>query len=139
MSDAEAKIRNIVIKEAESLVKELKSTSTTYGEARQLLGTRKKSAMWNGDDNPYLLVLSEAENQLEREIEEIAIADLNEERFEIKAVGRSAPETKDRRELAQYFLSIMIERGLTVRGVEDVIALINEEIARANITSQWIS
>lgn len=71
MTEPELIFNNHVIKEAKSLINELKSKSTSYGEVRQLLENRKSSAMWSSRTNPYLSVLNAAEEYLEKEIDAI--------------------------------------------------------------------
>ncbi|OAB48500.1 hypothetical protein [Paenibacillus antarcticus] len=69
MDEREVRFNNFVSNQAADLLNDVKSNVSTYGEVRENLLSCERSARWRSAENPYLLVITEAKRQLEKEID----------------------------------------------------------------------
>ncbi|AMW98421.1 hypothetical protein [Rummeliibacillus stabekisii] len=65
----EINFNKYVQEKAKELLDEVKSNKSTYGEVRKELKKLIVSAQWEPDTKNYLIVINEAQTQLENEID----------------------------------------------------------------------
>ena len=68
MSERECNFNQHVRSQARDLLNEVKSGASTYGEIENRLRVFENTAKYYNPKNPYLVVISEAKSQLQKEL-----------------------------------------------------------------------